>query len=664
MKEMVFNEPRATGWLRTDLLGDVDKAKGYVQEARKMLGSMRTLYGVNQRIADGEPGGFYRSSRLLGDGSTIEVITNDGQDNIRITTARPTTQQREEAPSHFESSSQTLEPGGHSFMATHEDPTTPLPNITSETWEESEEEEQKKIGPYMWVGVRVNYDKCRAHWSACTPIMIEPDTGKTRGILQNGSQSTGWYGYLDVEIDADNKVTRAKYEGSDQYIDPYDNLTGAIANFNDSWGGIGQPRKRLEDHCLQLAHIQTGYPSERAFYFFTANGLRQYSSFGCRSATPEDEFSPYDPLMTDEQNHGQGRDFSGLIDQPFYTPGKYGWDEVFVLDPYEDEGDEPVDSRPKVINTSEYLQTIGMASGETQVLSGEYLLSIMAYDSTDLASDRTGQEIPGLGGAPYLRSSVGDYIEHMVDTAGITPMQCEIEIRLGKGEDMVTYNYETTIEEYSYGESWTTPFGFYGPDAWVSNCSGAVGYNSFGPNYSHPIIAIDVMAGTVRLSDEIPEPVLGGGHFDRYGDSRSTLDIYICGDYFPMPSDADFPSKAAAALFTSLEGITSGVFGFSFVSETTVSELQSVLAGIHTGSVWRYDPVAKSITELPIVSSTTDYDYTNTWFHEWWYWYYPYLGISKMACHNSFAILINSTPSFVYNGEQSVAQLGLTPNCC
>jgi hypothetical protein len=82
--DLVLDEPIATGWLRTTLFGDLEAAKGYIGTARAMLGRMKTHYGVNERTANGEAGGFYMERRVLADGTRIEVITNDGHDTLRI----------------------------------------------------------------------------------------------------------------------------------------------------------------------------------------------------------------------------------------------------------------------------------------------------------------------------------------------------------------------------------------------------------------------------------------------------------------------------------------------------------------------------------------------------------------------------------------------------
>lgn len=87
---LTIDEPVATGWLRSEFYGDADKGKAYLYAARKQLGALKTRYGVNERVAQGEPGGFYFDSRMLPDGTQIETLTNDGHDTVRITV--PTTQ--------------------------------------------------------------------------------------------------------------------------------------------------------------------------------------------------------------------------------------------------------------------------------------------------------------------------------------------------------------------------------------------------------------------------------------------------------------------------------------------------------------------------------------------------------------------------------------------
>lgn len=81
---LVFNEPAATGALRVELHGDPARAGAQLGAARALLGSLRCMYGVNERIATGEPGGFYARQVLLPDGTRIEALTNHGFDIVRV----------------------------------------------------------------------------------------------------------------------------------------------------------------------------------------------------------------------------------------------------------------------------------------------------------------------------------------------------------------------------------------------------------------------------------------------------------------------------------------------------------------------------------------------------------------------------------------------------
>lgn len=82
---LILTEPVATGWLRTELRGDVQAAQGYIVAARRLLGGMKAQYGVAERQARQEAGGFYRQQWQLPGGVRVETLTNDGLDSIKIT---------------------------------------------------------------------------------------------------------------------------------------------------------------------------------------------------------------------------------------------------------------------------------------------------------------------------------------------------------------------------------------------------------------------------------------------------------------------------------------------------------------------------------------------------------------------------------------------------
>lgn len=82
--DLVYDEPMHTGPVRIEVYGDTAAGLHYVQRARRQLGGMRCYYGVNERIAQGEAGGFYHRWGYAPDGTRIHTITNSGQDTIRI----------------------------------------------------------------------------------------------------------------------------------------------------------------------------------------------------------------------------------------------------------------------------------------------------------------------------------------------------------------------------------------------------------------------------------------------------------------------------------------------------------------------------------------------------------------------------------------------------
>ncbi len=81
---LVFNEVLASGPVQFGLTGDPRLARSHIADGRRLLGMLRSIYGVNQRIAQGEPGGFYSTSLRFSDGTLIVAVTNDGHDVIRI----------------------------------------------------------------------------------------------------------------------------------------------------------------------------------------------------------------------------------------------------------------------------------------------------------------------------------------------------------------------------------------------------------------------------------------------------------------------------------------------------------------------------------------------------------------------------------------------------
>lgn len=142
------NEPTATGWLRTELRGDIEIAKAYIHAARKNLGALRIIHGVNERIAAGEPGGFFRKLIQNPDGSIIEALTNNGNDTIRIFVPTKPEFKHVLAPTRHDETSATAKPV-HVQVDPVSTSTTSVDIPRPRKVEEEEEEESEFDKPYI-----------------------------------------------------------------------------------------------------------------------------------------------------------------------------------------------------------------------------------------------------------------------------------------------------------------------------------------------------------------------------------------------------------------------------------------------------------------------------------------------------------------------------------
>jgi hypothetical protein len=89
MSDLFFNEATASGPIRIRIEGDHNQGLAYLTAARSLLGQMRSQYGINERIASGEPGGFYVLGEFQDDGTYIEATSNDNLDEVLICLASP-----------------------------------------------------------------------------------------------------------------------------------------------------------------------------------------------------------------------------------------------------------------------------------------------------------------------------------------------------------------------------------------------------------------------------------------------------------------------------------------------------------------------------------------------------------------------------------------------
>lgn len=643
--DLTINEATATGWLRAELYGDRDKAREHLHLARTVLGGLRSRSGVNERIASGEPGGFFLQRLTLPDGSRIEAITNDGHDTIRI------------------------------YASSNE-----------ESHEEKPEHEEKDHAPYMWVGMKVNYSGARVPEYALQAMMIEPDTGPTRGIVNNGWGTTGWLWFLMLNFDDKDNPSMDEisndwhggYGVPDGLIDTVDKAM--VAHFYNWGGAFFNPRMRPTDHCIGMYDLQ-----QNSAFFFSKNGLRMYdvqanngtfTGFNPDSYTPDQRrWSPYDPHLSDEQQLAPDRDYSGLILGEFYEWYRNAWDVTYVLDPDEDKRHIDADPRRQVQKVDKFLQTVGMVKGKAQVLDGIYTLAIFAYANDDPASSRPNEaitipaEYKFLPDVVLVRSNFGDY-EERLGQQRYTPMVVDVEIRLGRGgkhdHGHKTFNFTVTAPVYDTRLATTTPFGYDNP-AFFDPCSGDLGYNPCGRNFA-PLIQIDVKNRTAQLAPEQSvEPVLGGGTWiEPNGQHRSPAYIYVYGGVFPVASQARWDDHVEDAVFYLMEQITTGTIGFSIMSESA-AHAGAALVGADPGNVYRINPVSGAVDNLGIPSTDPSYWAANDPPHDStnFFWYYEHAVFDQNECRNTFGVLLYSVGQAYDASQNYIGMPGYTnPDCC
>lgn len=667
--EYAPNEPVHTGWLRTLMLGDRDVAKTHVREARTLLGQMRSITGINDRIAAGEAGGFYKWSRQLDDGSRITAYSNNGLDTITIETPAIVAMAEQRQQLLEAEGNGSAEPLHVSVPVSHEEvPVPPLPWQQKNYEEEEEEEKKEEEDLYLWIGSRMDYSSTTGWAYFGCPFVIEPDNEQAVGFLHDAMGASSWGAELDTEttVAPDGKVN------IDWWLSPAatDNRTldDLFDELQEVWGTYSQPAKQRKHHNFAL-YDRTADST----LWFTTNGLRLYSS---NSAHRESDFAPVDPLMTLEQNQGSERSFAGSLLAPEQTDFVTGWDHTFFLDPYEDDGMPPVDDRPVALATSHWLQALGMASREQQVLAGEYLFGIMGQGDPSLMSTRAGEALPitpTMNMTGFPRNADADYREYLAPPNFTLPMTFEVEIRLGK-EAMNVTPLTMTVDDVSEIYQNILPFGYLDPSASLCKIEGP---NSMGPNYSHPLVGIDVYAGTVRFVDDKPAPYFDGGDYPPMGTVRAPCAIYVFGDY-PLSMETNpltWQTKAGTALHETLERITTGAYSFSEISELPLGAAIALFAGTDAANplVYRIDGSSHSFTALPLISSSTDYDYSDqviggvtypSWYKPWLYWYYPYYFADKYACRDAYAVLVTGEAMYSFDLGQTIPSDRPLPNCC
>jgi hypothetical protein len=651
-----MSEPIYTGPLPIQISGNIELGKTYEREGRRLLGKMLAINGVDERIAAGEPGGFYKQHQTMPDGSRLTVTTNNGQHVLRIDSPYTSAKQETRSERH--------ETGGEAPGATlhttadggYIPPEVPLPGLAERQVEPEEEEpKRQETSPYMWVGIR--YLNSGVRWYTPSAIMIEPDTGPEfadsglplRGIISSQDFWSATNLFLSGAGD-DWEIGFATYGGDtlDQAVQiMYDGYRDRIDDGND----------HAETHIIRGTHAIPVWLNDEGIMAVSGNGLR------CESLPMQwdwpftGEWIGYDPLS--DTQFGDGVRSVGDRHTTRNEPLPL-WDIVYTLDPDEDEQIDPCDNRPAMQGVRKCLERdFGI---QTRVLSGEYILALHSYDHTpEIASRRAGEKIPlydtkddeesGLN----RRSEHSDYASFMAPVSTTNGLQMEVEVRLGRGDSATTFHFSTTIAESNDDLYANVP---YGSD-WHSACSPIGGPNPIGPNFAPSFIAIDVNGYNARWigHDEANlYPILGGGVYSYQNDTRRSLYIYFGFHPFSQPSDETWPEYAGRALWKVMEAATAGVYGNVFISDPGGEEgCKAVFADTSKNYIWRYDAMGGTVEPVPHLGSMDDYQYD--WIEDPTYeeggfwspyvrelaWYYPYKYIERDACNQSIGVSVWAT---------------------
>lgn len=639
--------PITSGLLTTQLSGDNHTARTHLQLGRKMLDKMRNQHGVPGREAAGESGGYFRSHAKLEDGSIVTVITNNGNNLIRIHTpprAESVTPPEVNLAHTPESSEATLAgQGTDSFDITrpHEEKSEPRPEE-----ETKPTEEQRYPTPYMWVGIRIKLEEGTSNRigepdmpeRTVLAYMVEPEAEeRERGII-----ATATYDRL---VQADLSEEEPELNMS---------LSTALGQFQQVWGSV--PDGGIPETVHNLRFVDTSTPV-REYFNFSTNGLRCYGA-GAWLTVPEGEppevyqFAPYDPsLPADEQD--RDRDFNDAVYGDVYTQARMGrppWDIVYVLDPEEEDGTDPSDPRELNRKARLVLEEAGMASFDDVVLKGEYVLHLAANASPYKITDRggrTGIPIADLNPDYFFRTNDSDYQEHLFYP--LAPLQLEVEVRLNKEPFTDTFFFEITLEHYGGLQMNTLPYG----DHLNNGCPGYSGGNPRSQNWNEFDILIDVEAGNCRTGlDDSVGMFNGSAPSNEWNERYYDLDIYVsttAGISYGEMTAVNFTAKTIHDI---LERMTAGYYGLT--STYMVERDQSAIAGaIFAGDAAFGTPEALAQIYLYSVASNTFTPKPNlpdpeqppegseeTPLNENYFWFYPYASDSKENCRYPLGVLL------------------------
>lgn len=688
--ELPLNEPVVTGWVQTQLSGDIALAASHKRDARRVLGQMLIDTGVNDRLAAGQPGGYFKTVKTLDDGTRVTAWHNNGQNVLRIESHPPVPEVREEELVLPEAPRWEGEPRQHRpapLEAAGEVPEVESPPIKHIELEE-EELTKKYEDDYLWVGVRIK-DGCTRPFFALDVNMVEPDGTGMRGVIGtafsttngwtkpnvdyavSGDDEQGWR--LDRNADFSNAFSIG--EALQAMYDEYAVSNGDLPPFS--------PNMIYGDHQVSSTLLLDGGFDNYVTINWSFNGLMfQYWDDG-----PDGDFAqaygPYDPLATPEENAGSARSYDGMQDTAFdHAPAqRFAWDAVYWLDPYDDEVGykypvQMVDDRPLITAFRTKLYEEGMLDPKKrgqQILEGVYQLVIRADDNPPhRTSTRGGEAIPEserIDSNPnWFRSGSGDYAQYMKPVDNWPALEVEVEVRMGReatsGVPMRKFNFEVSCESYDNREAVTWPFGEYTYD----QCLNDGGPNMGGPSYA-AVVNISLRPEMNAELGALPvDRVFGTGSYTPFQDvRRKPARFFVFGGEFPQPDDATFVAGAAQGLFQAMEAVTSNSYGGATeMSQSSVSELFGIFTGCNKDHVYMFDPVTHDITDLGAPHSVAaDYNAYSPPLVTAFHWFYEFATPYANECINIYGVLVTSAGQFYEMEPNLVGAPGYSnPDCC
>lgn len=352
---------------------------------------------------------------------------------------------------------------------------------TGEEKSETKEETKEEPRPYLWIGVRKNWEKSGLdNWMEYGVIVSEPGEN---GILASywttwGNMDSFWTNIDSLNLDSQD----AEWDTDGRFT----HVPKARRHYLAT--------ERIGDNVdlVALASIR-----------YTRNNLRMYDWEEYANNEPEGDgapirvLQPHDPLATQEDI--DARVFPSWMSDIDKLP----WDTVVVLDPYQGMY-EPTDKRAGDVEVAKLI-SVATGSGYTgRVLAGEYAVKIVGIGEDCMWSVSTDSQI--------YDSEMTGYHE---------PLVLDLEVRVNKYPNTITQRYEVTLIRATgyFRNMW--PFGdpYQSGIGCPSNIFGDINhhYNCWWQD----CVLVDVNGGSIRLaSDYVP---------DYFGDNAGTKDpLPIC----------------------------------------------------------------------------------------------------------------------------------------